>query len=66
MMKAVANSCAALGVECQLALERYMGCGLGTCQSCAVKIRDATPDGWSYKLCCTDGPVFDANVVIWK
>ena len=66
MMKAVAKSCAALGVECQLALERYMGCGLGTCQSCAVKIRDTSPDGWSYKLCCTDGPVFDAGVVIWK
>ncbi|MCY2931431.1 MAG: dihydroorotate dehydrogenase electron transfer subunit, partial [Planctomycetota bacterium] len=66
MMKAVAKSCAAAGVECQLALERYMGCGLGTCQSCAVKIRDDSPDGWSYKLCCTDGPVFDANVVIWR
>ena len=66
MMKAVAKTCAALGVECQLALERYMGCGLGTCQSCAVKIRDDSPDGWSYKLCCTDGPVFDANLVIWE
>lgn len=66
MMKAVAKACLARGIECQLALERYMGCGMGTCQSCAVKIRDTSPDGWSYKLCCTDGPVFDASVVIWK
>ncbi|MHC4982158.1 MAG: dihydroorotate dehydrogenase electron transfer subunit [Planctomycetota bacterium] len=68
LMEAVGNICLARGIECQLAMERYMACGMGTCQSCNVKIRDpAAPKhrGWSYKLCCTDGPVFDASELIW-
>jgi dihydroorotate dehydrogenase electron transfer subunit len=65
MMRAVADICIAAGVECQLALERHMACGMGTCQSCVVKIRTDAPAGWSYKLCCTDGPVFDAKNVLW-
>jgi len=66
LMRAVGLLCAERGIECQLALERHMACGMGTCQSCNVKIRDAAAtDGWSYKLCCTDGPVFDARDVLW-
>ena len=68
MMKAVGDACIARGIECQLALERHMACGMGTCQSCIVKVRDAgAPQGrgWSYKLCCTDGPVFDAREIVW-
>lgn len=66
MMRAVADLCIARGIECQLALERHMACGMGTCQSCIVKIRDDGARGWSYKLCCTDGPVFDAREVLWE
>lgn len=66
LMRAVAETCIREGIECQLALERHMACGMGTCQSCIVKIRDDTGEkGWSYKLCCTDGPVFDARDVLW-
>jgi len=52
-------------VECQVSLEQMMGCGIGTCQSCIVKVRASDPPHWQYKLCCTDGPVFDARDVIW-
>ncbi|HUS48200.1 MAG TPA: dihydroorotate dehydrogenase electron transfer subunit [Phycisphaerae bacterium] len=68
MMRAAGDMCIARGIECQLALERHMACGMGTCQSCNVRIRDGGAPagrGWSYKLCCTDGPVFDAREVIW-
>ncbi len=65
MMKEAAEMCISHGVECYLCLERYMACGVGTCQSCVVKIRDDSECGWSYKLCCTDGPVFDAREVLW-
>ncbi len=72
MMRAVADICIARDIECQLALERHMACGMGTCQSCIVKIRDEIDSrddteekGWSYKLCCTDGPVFNASDVVW-
>jgi len=43
-----------------------MGCGMGTCQSCVIRTRDAAdPEGWRYRLCCTDGPVFDGRDIIW-
>ncbi len=65
MMQAVGRTCAERGILCLLALERHMACGMGTCQSCIVRIADESERGWSYKLCCTDGPVFDARTVLW-
>jgi dihydroorotate dehydrogenase electron transfer subunit len=65
MMQAVAEACAAADVECQLALERHMACGMGTCQSCVVRTRTHDAAGWKYSLCCTDGPIFDARDVLW-
>ena len=65
MERAVGDICLARGIECQLALERHMACGMGTCQSCVVKVRSDAPAGWSFKLCCTDGPVFDAKDLLW-
>ena len=67
MMKAVADLCARRRIDCQLCMERSMACGMGTCQSCVVPVHDTdAPDGWCYKLCCTDGPIFDARQVIWE
>jgi dihydroorotate dehydrogenase electron transfer subunit len=66
MMQAVACFCVKHSIECYTCLERAMACGTGTCQSCAVAVRDAKyDDGWRYALCCTEGPVFDARRVIW-
>ena len=65
MMQAVAAACQAADVECQLALERHMACGMGTCQSCIVKTKADKDGGWKFSLCCTDGPVFDARDVLW-
>ena len=65
MLEAVALIALAGGIDAQLSLERYMACGMGTCQSCVCKIRDDNPQGWSFKLCCTDGPVFNAADIIW-
>lgn len=65
MMRAAGDLCIELGIECYLSLERIMACGMGTCQSCVVKIRDDSQAGWAYKLCCTDGPIFPAQAVVW-
>lgn len=66
MLKAVGELCDANRVSCQLAMERVMGCGMGTCQSCVVPVKDHdASDGWRYALCCREGPVFDSRVVIW-
>ena len=67
MLEAVARLCDAAGVTCELALERVMGCGVGTCQSCVVPVSDAAADdGWRYALCCREGPVFESTRLIWS
>jgi dihydroorotate dehydrogenase electron transfer subunit len=65
MMRAVGEICIARGVACQLSMERVMACGMGTCQSCVCKVRADSADGWEYKLCCADGPIFDAREIVW-
>jgi dihydroorotate dehydrogenase electron transfer subunit len=65
MMRSVAEACLRRGIECHVALERHMACGVGTCQSCACKVRAANERGWEFKLCCSDGPVFDARDIVW-
>ncbi|MCH7884263.1 MAG: dihydroorotate dehydrogenase electron transfer subunit [Planctomycetes bacterium] len=67
MMDSVAAFCRARKIECHVCMERAMACGTGMCQSCVVPVRDeADSAGWRYRLCCTDGPIFEAQRVIWK
>jgi dihydroorotate dehydrogenase electron transfer subunit len=73
MMKRVAEIAATREIECQVAVERAMACGMGTCQSCCIRLRrNAARDGqafagkdWIYKLACTDGPVFLGKDLLW-
>lgn len=60
MLRRVAEVAAAHRVPCQLSMEAPMGCGIGICMGCAIPVR-----GDSYRLCCKDGPVFDAGEVVW-
>jgi dihydroorotate dehydrogenase electron transfer subunit len=65
MLRAVAMATRALGMDCQLCIERMMGCGMGTCLSCVVRVRDRSrPDGWRWALTCSDGPVFDRDELL--
>ncbi len=59
MQRAVASQAAVAGVQCQFSLERLMACGIGACLSCVV----TTING--RKRACVDGPVFDAEEVVW-
>ena len=52
-----------LNIPCQLSMEARMGCGIGACVVCNVKI--GTKENWHYKRCCVDGPVFDAKEVVF-
>lgn len=66
MMKAVAAIALRRNIACQVAVERAMACGMGTCQSCVIRVRDERKsDGWRYALACTDGPVFPAAELLW-
>jgi len=71
MMKRVADIAASRGLQCQIAVERAMACGMGTCQSCCIRVRkpiDQVPlkgKDWAYRLACTDGPVFLGSQLLW-
>jgi len=43
----------------QISLEEHMACGIGICFGCAVKTRHG------YKRVCKEGPVFNADEIIW-
>ncbi len=60
MMRAVGELCATHGVACQVSLEVPMPCGVGVCMGCVVDLTDGRR-----VRACTDGPVFDANAVVW-
>lgn len=47
------------GIKTYVSLERLMACGVGACLSCVV------PTTSGQKRACVDGPVFDAEEVLW-
>jgi len=65
MLKAVAELAQAHGCPSQLSTERVMGCGLGGCYSCVVRVRDAegTPH---FVRSCLNGPVFNGDDLVWE
>jgi dihydroorotate dehydrogenase electron transfer subunit len=63
MLRAVADMAADFGLPCQVSLEEFMACAVGGCAGCVVRIK--TPDGPAMRRVCVDGPVFDAETVVW-
>lgn len=64
MLAALAQQTRALGSDAQLCIERQMGCGLGTCLSCVVRVNaPQAPHGWRWALSCQEGPVFDRDAL---
>ncbi len=52
------------GIPHQVSLERRMGCGMGCCLGCVVYARSESQS--EYLRSCTEGPVFDAEKVVWE
>ncbi|MGN6724341.1 MAG: dihydroorotate dehydrogenase electron transfer subunit [Tepidisphaeraceae bacterium] len=72
MMKHAASIAERRMIACQVCVERAMACGMGTCQSCCIKVRKPDPaqpplagSEWCYRLACTDGPVFESTQLLW-
>ena len=64
MLKAVSDLSFKNNLDCQVSVEEPMPCGFGVCLGCAIKVK--TKDGnFRYALSCTEGPVFDGQVVDW-
>lgn len=60
MLEATAKIAAVNKIPCQVLLEEYMACGIGACLGCAVMTKGG------YKMVCKDGPVFNADEIIWE
>jgi dihydroorotate dehydrogenase electron transfer subunit len=66
MLKACAKLAALHNVTLYVSLEEYMACGIGVCHGCAIKVKDDSDIGVTYKTVCKDGPVFDAKDIVWE
>lgn len=62
MMRAVAGLTARAGRPLEVSLEPVMGCGLGGCYSCVVRVLDG---GARFVRACLEGPVFEGRRVSW-
>jgi dihydroorotate dehydrogenase electron transfer subunit len=64
MLRKTAAAAARHAIPCDVLVEERMGCGVGACMSCAVRLKGA--DGEPvYVRACVEGPVFDAACVDW-
>jgi len=64
MLAAVASVAARHAQPCEVSVERTMGCGLGGCYSCVIKVKHA--DGPAHFVrSCINGPVFDGAEIVW-
>ncbi len=66
MMRAVADLGRHHGCPTFVSLEPVMGCGMGGCYSCVVRVteRDAS-DASHFVRSCIEGPVFEASRLVW-
>jgi dihydroorotate dehydrogenase electron transfer subunit len=65
MLAAVTRMAAAHRRECQVSVERIMGCGMGGCYSCVVPVRE--PGGRVHHVrACLEGPVMDGDRIVWR
>jgi dihydroorotate dehydrogenase electron transfer subunit len=60
MLKRVAEYARYRHVRCEVSLEERMACGFGVCSACSVSTAEGN------RRVCTEGPVFDADVIKWS
>ncbi|MBW1954841.1 MAG: dihydroorotate dehydrogenase electron transfer subunit [Deltaproteobacteria bacterium] len=62
MLRCVAQAARVLKTPCQVSIETLMACGIGACLGCAVKGKPQD----SYLHVCSEGPVFDTELLGWS
>jgi dihydroorotate dehydrogenase electron transfer subunit len=65
MLARVAEIATEKNIDCQVSMERRMACGINLCQGCAVECRTPGSTETYYRMCCQEGPVFDASEVVF-
>ncbi|MGB9595773.1 MAG: dihydroorotate dehydrogenase electron transfer subunit [Candidatus Poribacteria bacterium] len=65
MLKEVAQIAKQKNIPAYVSLEEKMACGIGACMGCACEV--ISSDGKiQYKMVCKDGPVFNAEEILWN
>jgi dihydroorotate dehydrogenase electron transfer subunit len=64
MLRATVDLAERYGHPCLVSMENRMGCGLGVCLGCSIRV-EGTGHA-AYERVCTEGPVFRAEHVIWE
>jgi dihydroorotate dehydrogenase electron transfer subunit len=63
MLRAAVELARKYGHPCLVSMENRMGCGLGVCLGCCIRVRGAGHE--AYQRVCTEGPVFWSDKVVW-
>lgn len=61
MLRAVHTLAEEHGVPAWVSMEQHMGCGVGACLGCAIRVTT----GNGYARVCTEGPVFRSTEIVW-
>jgi dihydroorotate dehydrogenase electron transfer subunit len=64
MLEATVELARRHGHSCLVSLENRMGCGLGVCLGCSIRVHGEGHG--AYERVCTEGPVFWAEKVVWE
>ena len=64
MLRATVELAQRYGHPCLVSMENRMGCGLGVCLGCSIRVEGTGHS--AYERVCTEGPVFSAGRVIWE
>ncbi|MDE3178731.1 MAG: dihydroorotate dehydrogenase electron transfer subunit [Acidobacteriota bacterium] len=64
MLRATVELASRFGHPCLVSMENRMGCGLGVCLGCCIRV---VGEGHAdYQRVCTEGPVFWSESVVWE
>jgi dihydroorotate dehydrogenase electron transfer subunit len=61
MLKAASLFAQSKKIPCWVSMEQTMGCSMGACMGCVIKVRYEP----GYARVCKEGPIFDSRDVVW-
>ncbi|MCS6988562.1 MAG: dihydroorotate dehydrogenase electron transfer subunit [Chloroherpetonaceae bacterium] len=64
MLNALSKFCNARAIPCEVSIESTMGCGVGICYGCPIRVRDSSGK-MRYELLCQYGSVVDAREIVF-
>lgn len=65
LLRAAAERALGHGWTAWTSMDSNMGCGVGACLTCVVKVHDGH-GGWAWARTCREGPVFECRELVWE